>query len=337
MPYLMNHWYAAAWEDELADAPLARTILDQPIVFYRDSAGQIIALQDSCPHRFAPLSLGRVEGDMLVCGYHGLGFVEGGRCARNPHGKGVITSGMAVRSYPIATSHGLIWVWMGDAASDMNLIPALPALAGDCTWVKGRLHVDAHYQLVVDNLLDLTHVEFLHPFLSTPGNSSRTKVSAHQEADRVTSTYDVVDEPVSGLFRLFWTDPADTGNMCVEMTWEAPAVLNQNNIMFPADKGREAGIDIPFIHVLTPETQDSTHYFWKMGRCVAKDDQQLSEAIYQGIQTAFEQEDEPMIRAVRSRMHSSDLLSHRSVALPMDEASIRARRILQRLLTEAAG
>src|ERR1700679_24144 len=95
--YLRNNWYQAAWASELSDAPLARTLLDEPIVFFRTGAG-IAALQDRCPHRFAPLSAGRFQGGTVRCGYHGLTFDGSGRCVHNPYGP--ITEPMKVRSYP---------------------------------------------------------------------------------------------------------------------------------------------------------------------------------------------------------------------------------------------
>lgn len=338
MAFLQHSWYAAIWADETGDTPVSRTILNQPIVFYRTPDGEIVALHDACPHRFAPLSRGHVEDGAIVCGYHGLAFGADGACVRNPHGKGVITSGMAVRAYPVAERYGLVWVWTGATeAADRDLLPVIPALEIEgATWVRGQLHVDAHYQLIVDNLLDLTHVEFLHPFLSSPGNSLRTRVRAEQDGNRVSAIYDIEDEPVSSLFQLFWTSEETTGTMHVRMDWTAPATLSQENLMYPARGGPDKGVTIPFSHILTPETEDSTHYFWLTGRSAAREDEELSRAIHQGIQTAFAEQDEPMIRAVRSRMQSNDLLAHRPAALPMDEASIRARRVIDRLVKEEA-
>ena len=119
--YLRNNWYQAAWASELSEAPLARTLLDEPIVFFRTGAG-IAALQDRCPHRFAPLSAGRFQGGTVTCGYHGLTFDGSGRCVHNPYGP--ITEPMKVRSYPVAERHSAIWIWMGaQERADEALIP----------------------------------------------------------------------------------------------------------------------------------------------------------------------------------------------------------------------
>lgn len=334
MAYLVNAWYAAGWSNEITQTPLARTILEHPLVLYRSSSDQPVALYDACPHRFAPLSLGRVDGDRIICGYHGLEFGQNGACLRNPHGKGTVTSTMAVRAYPVAERYGLMWIWMGEpSAAASALLPVIPALEiPDLTWVRGTLRVSANYQLMIDNLLDLTHVEFLHPFLSSPGNSQRTKVTASQDGDRVSAIYEVREEPISGFFQPFWTSPDTTCSMHVRMTWGAPGNLSQENVTYPASLPMEDGIHMPVAHILTPESEDETHYFWATGRALAKDDQDLSAAIHAGFQNAFEFQDEPMIRAVRSRMKSIDLLSNGPAILPIDEASIRARRLLKRLI-----
>ncbi|MGZ8335884.1 MAG: Rieske 2Fe-2S domain-containing protein [Allosphingosinicella sp.] len=332
MPYLRNAWYAAGWSHELAEAPLARTIHEQPIVFYRGQKGRPLALYDACPHRFAPLSRGTVKGDRIACGYHGLEF-DGtiGRCVRNPHGKGAIPAALSVRAYPATERYGMVWVWMGEAErADPALLPELPILEDAAfSWVHGGLHVSAHFEMVIDNLLDLTHVEFLHPFLASPGNSERTKFRAEQKGDQVSSYYDVDGEPISGLFRLLYEGPEQSCDMRAHMHWSPPASLYlETSIELPWGTGPR----IPTVHLLTPESEDTTHYFWAAGRNARHGDEQISGMLHFGIQSAFENEDEPMIRAARSRMTSNDLFAHKPALLPIDEAAVRARRILKKLI-----
>lgn len=338
MTFLINHWYAAAWSNEVGEMPLARRILDRPIVFYRTSEGEPVALHDACPHRFAPLSLGRVRGSEIICGYHGLVFGASGRCVGNPHGKGITAAALAVRRYPLVERYGIAWIWIGDTEADFGRLPVVPSLeTPDLAWVRGALHVSVNYQLMIDNLLDLTHVEYLHPFLSAPPDAPRptTRIRAEQDGDCVSSIYEIEDAPVSDLFALFWPCKDRTGTMHVRMDWSPPAILSQNNSMHPADADPATAVQLPFAHLLTPETEDSTHYFWLSGRAARKEDEQLSHGLAAAIQSAFAEQDEPMIRAVRSRMESNDLLAHRPAALPMDEASIRARRVVDRLAAAA--
>ncbi len=166
--FLKNCWYVAAWDHELGDhelgdAPLARTILDEPVVFFRDSKGAPIALEDRCSHRHAPLSNGTIDGDCIRCGYHGLLFNRDGACAEVP-GQSKVPPGSAVRSYPVVEKWRWIWIWMGDPAqADEAHIPDFH-WNDDPQWVSqgDRFHVGGGYRLLVDNLLDLSHVQYVH-------------------------------------------------------------------------------------------------------------------------------------------------------------------------------
>ncbi|GGB94687.1 (2Fe-2S)-binding protein [Novosphingobium endophyticum] len=339
MKVLKNAWYAATWSHDLDDEPLSRTFHEQPVVIYRGEGGKPIALYDACPHRFAPLSLGRVQGDRIKCGYHGLEFDRKGHCVLNPHGKGVIASALNVRSYPLAERYGMIWIWMGDPdRADEDKLPSLPILEdADFTWVHGRTFVNAHYELVIDNLLDLSHVEFLHPFLASDGNSSRTVFRAEQVGDRVNSYYDVRNEPITALFRLLWEGDEVEADLHAYMYWSAPSYLYLDTGMSAPGEDPSKAPRVPGIHLLTPETENSTHYFWAMGRNRLRDNVEISEMIREGTRNAFEHEDEPMICAVRSRMSSNDLFANKPALLPIDEGNVRARRVLSRLILEEEG
>lgn len=336
VPYLKNAWYAASWEQDLGAAPVAVTMLDEPIVLFRDTGGKVNALQDTCPHRFAPLSRGQVRGDVIVCGYHGLEFAGNGLCVRNPHGKGVIPNALHVRTYPVAHHCGMIWVWIGRPdRADPALLPSFPDLAGDrFTWVHGQLDVAANYELIIDNLLDLSHVEFLHPFLASPGNSERTRYRAEQRGDQVSAYYDVENEPISGLFQLLWTGDAQVANLIAYMHWQAPTNLSLDNGMSTSAVVGEDDPRVQVIHLLTPQSEGKTRYFWAAGRNCAHGNDQISQMLRFGTQNAFENEDEPMIQAVRSRMHSNDLFAHKPALIATDEAGVRARRVLARLIAE---
>ncbi len=338
MAFLHNAWYAAGWERELGESPRAVRLLGEHLVLFRGKDGVPTALADTCPHRFAPLSLGQVRDGRLVCGYHGLEFDVSGKCAHNPHGKGVAPAALAVRAYPVAEKYAMLWVWMGAGGeADPALIPDLPALEDAAlSWVYGYLHVEANYELVVDNLLDLTHVEFLHPFLASPGNAARTRFSALQTGNRISALYDIIGEPVSGLFQLLFDGEGGVGDMHAHMHWNAPSNLYLDVGMTRAGHADEAAALIPSVHLLSPETEDTTLYFWAAGRNRKHDDTQISGMLHYGTQSAFQNEDEPMIRAVRSRMHSNDLFAHKPALLPTDEASIRARRRLKTMIDAEA-
>ncbi|MGH7091634.1 MAG: Rieske 2Fe-2S domain-containing protein, partial [Stellaceae bacterium] len=161
--FLRNAWYAAAWTKDLRDAPLARTVLGEELVLFR-AQGRAAALEDRCCHRAAPLSRGRMVPEGLQCGYHGLKFDGAGDCVEIPV-QTKIPPGARVRAYPVTEKWKLAWVWMGDPAkADVEAIPALPWLdEPGWTVTPGYLRLEANGQLLIDNLLDFSHVTYLHP------------------------------------------------------------------------------------------------------------------------------------------------------------------------------
>jgi vanillate O-demethylase monooxygenase subunit len=163
--YVRNAWYVAAWSNELAnDKPFAITILGEPIVIYRSAASsRLVALQDRCVHRLAPLSLGRCEGERLRCMYHGLLFNPDGTVAEIP-GQEKIPPQARVRSFPVADSGGWIWVWMGepDRADEALIPPSIGPDHPDYIMGQGHLDYEAEARLINDNLLDFSHLTFVH-------------------------------------------------------------------------------------------------------------------------------------------------------------------------------
>ncbi|KRA83700.1 aromatic ring-hydroxylating dioxygenase subunit alpha [Altererythrobacter sp. Root672] len=164
MNYVRNAWYVAAWSEEIADRkPFAITILEEPVVIYRGESGRLAALEDRCVHRLAPLSLGRCEGDRLRCMYHGLLYAPEGKVVEIP-GQQQIPPRAAVRSYPVVERHSWIWIWMGEAeAADEALIPPAVGLDHpDFILGHGQLDYEAEARLINDNLLDFSHLTYVH-------------------------------------------------------------------------------------------------------------------------------------------------------------------------------
>ncbi len=164
MSYVRNAWYVAGWAHELeTDEPYAITILEERIVIWRSGRGAIHALEDRCVHRMAPLSLGRCEGERLRCMYHGLLFDPDGRVVEIP-GQDKIPPQAQVRRFPVAERHSWLWIWMGEPElADETLIP--PAVGLDhADYILGHGHLDyaAEARLINDNLLDFSHLTFVH-------------------------------------------------------------------------------------------------------------------------------------------------------------------------------
>lgn len=164
MEYVRNCWYVASWAHDLnPETPFGITILGDPIVIWRSEGGQVSALADLCPHRLAPLSLGRCEGENLRCMYHGFLFNQHGQTVEIP-GQDTIPHQAVVRRYPVVEQDGWVWVWLGDAdKADIALIPKAFGTDDD-RWLLGcgYLDYDAEASLISDNLLDFSHITYVH-------------------------------------------------------------------------------------------------------------------------------------------------------------------------------
>lgn len=334
MSFLKTRWYCAAWVHEVTQTPMVRTILGTPVLLFRDSDGKAIALGDRCPHRFAPLHKGTVLGDRIRCAYHGLEFDRTGICAHNPHGRGLIPPTLRVPSFPLVERQHVLWIWMGDPAdAGADTILDLQFVGdADNPLVAGYIHMNSNYQLVTDNLLDLTHAPYLHGDDVAPQTATRES-SFKMGDDWVESRYITRSVPAPGLMRPFFS--ASEGDHFTRMSWTAPAMLRQIVAMSEKDVPPQEGAILSNVHLLTPETEDSTHYFWGTKRNRRVGDESIDAALRKAVHKAFVLEDEPMVAACRNYMTSNDLMAMRPVILETDLAAITARRTLKQLM--AAG
>lgn len=212
MKWLLNCWYAAAWADELpSGGRLARTLLDTPLLLWRDEGGRPRVLVDRCPHRLAPLSRGKIEQGVVSCGYHGLAFDGAtGQCVHNPHGP--VLSSLSVQAYPVAERHKLLWIWIGDRARvdedaipDLSFIDAAPVHA----FSKGYMRADADHRLLEDNILDLSHGDYLHADTLGGGPFTRTRATVEERGNTVIVQWVAKDEKPIPIFKrqmaCWWT------------------------------------------------------------------------------------------------------------------------------------
>jgi vanillate O-demethylase monooxygenase subunit len=335
MKFIENAWYCAGFSTDLPVGSLrAITILGSPLVFFRGKSG-VVALEDRCPHRFAPLSKGKLCEGKIACGYHGLQFDEAGKCVVNPHGP--IPPRAAVRAYPAAERFGALWVWMGDTQrANILTLPNFASTEERPGWsrIQGYLRVRANYQLVTDNLLDLSHVPFLHPFLASAGpppEGFEAHIATSQEGNTVFAINEFRHMPTSDLYRMLWErgEPPLTCAMRANMRWDPPSLLFLDTGATIVDRPLEEGPSSPQAHWLTPETEFTTHYFYAVARDRLVGNQDVSETLSAGFASAFENEDEPMIEAVQSRMGDQELFSLKPMLLSTDDAAVRARRIIE--------
>jgi phenylpropionate dioxygenase-like ring-hydroxylating dioxygenase large terminal subunit len=325
-PYLLNCWYQAAWSDELDNAPVARTLLNTPILIFR-KGGNACAILDRCPHRFAPLSAGKFKDGAIECGYHGLAFDGTGRCVRNPHGP--ITSAMRTRSFPTAERHKGIWVWFGDEAkADDGLIPDLSYIdqMPDDRRVLMHMPTLANYQLLTDNIMDLSHADYLHS-KSLGGVITGSKARQYEVGNALVAEWINLSCDAPGVWQPKVPSPSKA-DYYLDVKWEAPAVMTLSNTVVPAGQQPADEDCARALHNMTPETATSTHYFVCSVRPV-----ELPQASYVAIlEQAFMGEDKPMLEAQQRRMGDAEFWSLRPILLKVDAAAVKVRRRLDAMI-----
>lgn len=333
MSYLKHAWYPAAFSREVTREPMRRVLLEEPVLLYRAEDGTPIAMQDRCPHRLVPLSRGRVVGDDIVCGYHGLRFDRTGACVHNPHGSTIPASAQR-RAYALLERYGLVWIWPGAAsAADPAILPQFPPFDAHpgFTAVDGYLRVGANYQLVIDNLLDLSHVDYLHADFAIDKATEVTRTEVLDIGDDIQINRWKPACSVSRFLRTFWKSASPAGDARANIRWSAPANLYLDLGVTEVGAPVEDGVNVPFLHLLTPETPTTTHYFWALARDCMLDDEALSEQVRRTAARVFEEEDEPMIEAQQAEIGpDADLMDLNPIMLPPDVPAIRARRALAR-------
>lgn len=336
---LRNCWYVGAWSDEVAfGRPMARTILAEPVVFLRYEDGSVNALADRCPHRYAPLHQGRQVGDQIHCPYHGLGFDRTGTCVHNPHAGTRIPSHAVARTFPVVERYAALWVWMGDGElADPDLIPDFQChVAPDRRLVKGVVSMGANYRLINDNLLDLSHVEFLHPTTLASEAIARGEHAVHVDGLTVRSDRWCPDGAAPPAWGAQMPDHEGPVDHWLEMRWTAPSMMLLDVGITPTGQPRSAGVGALVSHNLTPETETSTHYFWGVTRDWKTEDETVDRIWEGAIEMAFVGEDAPMVMAQQVALGDQDLYDMRPALFEIDLAPNRARTILKKLLKAEA-
>lgn len=340
--FIGDAWYVAAWSDEVtAAAPFGRRICGQPIVLYRQPSGRPAALYDSCCHRGAPLSVGKITAQGLQCAYHGLVFGGDGHCLAIP-GQDVIPKKAKVRSYPVVEKDQFIWIWMGEPSrADASLIVDYP-FHEDKRWPHrhGVYHVASSYLILADNLMDLTHLAYVHP--TNVGGEARPLIDAEMQ----------VRPTDRGVFVKRWMancPPPPTYRKCVELPervdrWQEfefvlPGTVLQWNGAVGAGLGaqdpskREGGFSLRLLHCVTPETETTCHYFWSAAHGHQADDPEATERLCREITVALE-EDKRIVEVQQNRVKETGdgwLVDIRS-----DVARVAMRRALAKA-REASG
>lgn len=339
MAFAMNAWYVAAHADEVTDGFLGRQIVGERVLMSRDASGKVHAINDRCPHRFAPLHQGERDQDTVVCPYHGLKFgLADGLCKHNPHGDGRIPGAAKVKVYAVEERDRVIWLWPGDPdLADRSTIPDLKLFYyDDFDAVHGLINMAVDYRLVIDNLLDLSHAQYLHAGTLAPANVKR-EVTNEIGDNWIKVSAEMLDSPTAkGQALIFNQERSDFRS---SIQWLLPGVLRHSLSSSEVGTDPMLGARTQNAHLITPETETSTHYFWihTRGETARPFDQEINELTRKVILHAFTQEDEPMIAACQDYMDGQEFFSLQPLYLSSDYAGTRARRMLERKIADEAG
>jgi phenylpropionate dioxygenase-like ring-hydroxylating dioxygenase large terminal subunit len=337
--FIRNAWYVAAWADEIEAGPLARRICNEPVVLYRDANDKAAALIDMCCHRGAPLHMGRVVEQGLECGYHGLVFDSNGVCVRIP-GQDRIPERTRVRSFPLVEQDGFLWIWMGDPAkADPAAIVPYPWHNDIVNWPHKHTmyHIKANAMLMVDNLMDLTHLGYVHG--STIGGNPMTHVEAKMDTVRTNlglkfTRWMLNSVPPPTYVRAAgFENRIDRAQM---FEFIAPGSILQ---LSAADESgtyangltENSKLQFRLFHGLTPETDTSCFYFWSTANGFRTEDPATTEQLFKEIAAAF-LEDKTVVEGQQSRL--TELGENDLVDINTDAARLHMRRTVERLMEE---
>jgi len=338
--YIRNAWYVACTAEEIvAGTLLGRTICGERVVLFRAEGGAASALEDFCPHRGAPLSLGALRDDgRIVCGYHGLVMGGDGRCVSMP-GQRVRPT---IRAYPVLERHGFVWIWPGDKAkADPAKLHPLPwAESPEWAYAGGLYRVNCDYRLMIDNLMDLTHETYVHATSIGQPEIEEAAPATRVEGDSAITSRFMHDIPAPPFWRAALRGNHLADDVPVDR-WQICRFTPPSHVMIEVGVAHagHGGHDAPaakkvssiVVDFITPETDTSIWYFWGMARNFNVGDPALTETIRSG-QAAIFGEDVAILESQQRNL--TEQPARHLMRLNIDMGGFESRRILERLVAE---
>ena len=338
--FLKNAWYVAGMPEDFQDKPLGRKICGESMVFYRGAQGHAVALEDFCPHRGAPLSLGFVKDGNLVCGYHGLEMGCEGKTISMPGQR--VRGFPAIRSFPVVERYGFVWVWPGQAnKASEDLIPKFEFFDNpQWAYGGGLYHIACDYRLMVDNLMDLTHETYVHASSIGQKEIDEVPCVTKTEGDHVTTSRFMENITAPPFWKMALRGNKLADDVPVDR-WQICHFTPPSHVMIEVgvahaghggyhapDKVKAYSVVVDFI---TPETETSIWYFWGMARKFQPQDAALTASIREGQGKIFS-EDLQMLE-----LQQKNLLAHPTrelLKLNIDAGGVQSRRVIDRLLAQ---
>lgn len=338
--FLYNAWYVAAWSKDITSKPLARTLLNEPVVLFRTQGGAVVALEDRCCHRGMPLSCGEVHGDNIRCEYHGMVFDGSGTCVLIP-GQQFIAKNARVRSFPVVERDHLVWIWMGDASlAREEKIASYPW--HDAWPYKNKTEkLDCNYLLISDNLLDQTHAAYVHKstLASNVDAYERAEMNMAPTPDGVKFTRWMLNCIPPGIYSkaVKFKGRVDRWG---EFEYVAPSCILQFTGARDVGEGayehdaRDGGFGLRIFYGITPETEHTSWFMWSTANSYRQNEPAATEELFQEIEHAFK-EDEDVLVAQYATLRN--LGERPLINIASDAARMHARHALERKISEERG
>ena len=331
--YPRNQWYVAAFSTEVvAGALLARRFLDVPVLLFRTESGAAVALHDRCPHRGLPLSLGRQIGERVRCGYHGIEFGIDGHCAHIPSQTGA-PGNMTVTRYPLVEKWQWLWIWVGDPAqADPELIPDHAWLGltreGYTATPFFMMEMAANYQFMHDNLLDSTHVSFLHTGALDSGDEmASATITIEQSGQLLSIAYDTpgscFSESVAAYFRVEAGRPYD--RILLNQTYVPSISIGKQSIRDPRHPATPP-IELYAINAVTPASRSHSYVHHVQ---ITSFDPQWQAADIEAVRGIVAQ-DKVALEAIQRDY--DNYRDNREVSIRADSMGLRCRKLIQELM-----
>ena len=332
--FIKNAWYVAGHSEDFGPTLKSLRLLNEDIVFFRKSDGSIAALEDACPHRKLPLSMGTLKNDQVICGYHGLTFEGSGKCVAAPTQEMLIPQRAKVRGYKTIERYGFVWIWMADQdKADMSLMIDIPNFDNP-QWGRtknGAMDIACNYLWITDNLLDPSHVAWVHVTSFGGAGTENVELKITELDDRVIVWRWIPDRAPPPYYAPFLSF---SGHCDRKQHYECrlPSIAINKSIYAPVGTGGDdeklpqtAIINFSY-NFITPVDDNHSRYFWFQHRNFRPNDQTISDSMFAGAIMAFN-EDKAILEAVHTGMKSPRVAA---INLGLDAGAMRYRRLIER-------
>ncbi|WP_399934891.1 Rieske 2Fe-2S domain-containing protein [Streptomyces kanamyceticus] len=340
--FVRDQWYVAAYGREVGRELLGRTVLSEPILLYRTEDGRAVAMAERCVHRRFPLSQApsRLDGDRVVCGYHGFTYGTDGGCVSVP-GQRRVPRTARLKTYPVVEQDSFVWVWIGDREPGDTLPPRAPWMdSPGYTVVSGMEPIDGDYGLLVDNLMDLSHETYLHGgYIGTPEVAETPITTEVDDAVGIVHVSRHMDDAECPPFYARSTGIEGRITRRQDIEYHAPCLYVLHSRVAPVgapgphpDGSDPHAFHVEVVYGITPSTEKTTYDFWGVARDFALDDQDVTDYLRDSNHTVVMQD--VVALNVLQKSLDTEPPGYQELSINIDTGGLAARRVLARMAQE---